>query len=367
MIPRWKHFISKPFSSLHRNTSMSMNIRSVIFTTLATTALSALLSACGGGDGGPSTGTLSVGLTDLPATGDEIVCLSITGISLHHSDGDLIEIPFDPATYYNPNDRCPGNVVPAMGDASGNTVDLAMLHSGLTADLMDTETVPAGRYNWFRVKLDKARSFVVPPDGGMEPLKCPSCDQQQSGLKLIKNVIVPAGGHAEIIIDFELARSLKLLPTMEYQLDPVLRVVDNSETGTIAGTVDMTLIPAETMGETDSGCWIYVWEGHGVVLDDMHATDNVLTTAKVLLNNGSGQYEYVAAYLATDTEAGPLPYTVALTCDMDDADIDQNNNPLNLSGMNDDVIFTDGVTDGVGQETDLMTDQTQEVDFPPSL
>lgn len=348
---------------------MSMNIRSVIFTILVSTALSALLSACGGGGGGSgsSTGTLSLGLTDLPATGDEIVCLRITGISLHHSDGELIEIPFDPATYYNPEDRCPGNVDPAVGDASGNTVDLAILHSGLTADLVDTETVPAGLYNWFRLKLDEALSFVVPPGGGMEPLKCPSCDQQQSGLKLIKNVIVPAGGHADFIIDFELARSLKLLPTMEYQLDPVLRMVDNSETGTIAGTVDMTLIPAETMGETDSGCSIYVWEGHGVMLDDMHDTDNVLTTAKVLLDNDSGQYEYVAAYLPTDTEAGPLPYTVALTCDMDDADFDQNNDPLNLSGMGDDVIFTDGVTDGVGQETDLMTDQTQEVDFPPPL
>ena len=56
---------------------------------------------------------------------------------------------------------------------------------------------------------------------------------------------------------------------------------------------------------------------------------------------------------------------MALTCDEDDADINQNNDPLNLSGMDDDVIFTDGDNDGVGQETDLMTDQTQEVHFPP--
>lgn len=343
---------------------MSIKYRSGIISSLAITTIAACITACGGGGGGSSTGTLSVGLTDMPATGEEFVCLHITGITLHHSDGERIEIPYDPASYYIEDDGCIDNVDPAMNDASNNTVEIRRLQGELSIPLMDTETVKAGHYTWIRLNVDETLSYVVPAEGGWQPLRCPSCAGEQSGLKLNRGIVVPAGGAADFIIDFELAKSLKVEKD-GYKLDPVLRLVDNSETGTIAGTVSMSLLPPEAVGETDSGCRVYVWEGHNVMLDDLHGTDNVLTTARVLLNSATGVYGYVAAFLPTDTATGPVPYTVALTCDVDDADLDQNNDPLNLSGMDDDVIFTDGDDDGAGQETDLMTDQTQEVHFPP--
>ena len=65
--------------------------------------------------------------------------------------------------------------------------------------------------------------------------------------------------------------------------------------------------------------------------------DNVLTTAKVLHDSGSMSYKYVAAYLPTDSITDSMPYTVALTCDVDDPD--------NLKG--DDVIFNDAVIEGI--------------------
>ena len=76
-------------------------------------------------------------------------------------------------------------------------------------------------------------------------------------------------------------------------------------------------------------------------------------------------YTYVAAYLQTDSSSDPTSYTVALTCDNDDSDIDQNNDPSILEGN--DVIFTDGVTDGTSQNADVFTGQSTIVNFPPDI
>jgi hypothetical protein len=38
-------------------------------------------------------------VTDSPVLEDVDVCIHFTGITLHHSDGDQIQIPYDPGTY----------------------------------------------------------------------------------------------------------------------------------------------------------------------------------------------------------------------------------------------------------------------------
>jgi len=76
-------------------------------------------------------------------------------------------------------------------------------------------------------------------------------------------------------------------------------------------------------------------------------------------------YEYTAAYLPTDNGSDPTLYTVALTCDVDDSDVNQNNDPLVSTTT--DVIFTDGNVDGVGQNADVSTDQNTVRDFPPPV
>jgi hypothetical protein len=346
---------------------MSIKHQSRLVSCLTIASIVTLLAACGGGSGGDaSTGSLSVGVTDFPATGDEIVCIHFTGITLHHSDGDLIQIPYDPSTYYDATDGCEDNIDPAVGDAANNAVAVSALQGELSVQLMDTEVVKAGIYNWMRLDVDETLSYVMDSEGGHRDLRCPSCDGEQSGLKLNRGITVPAGGEADFTIDIDLSKSLNKEPSGNYKLRPTLRLIDNTETGKITGTVEVSLIPG-MISETDTGCRVYVYEGHSVVLDDYHDTDNVLTSAKVLYNADSGFYEYVAAFLPTDSTAEPTLYTVALTCDADDPEIDQNNDPSNLTGNDDDVIFTDGMTEGVGQETELVTGQTNEVSFPPPV
>ena len=331
---------------------------------IALSAIALLLSACGGGGGGggASTGSLSLSVTDSPVTEDVAVCIHFTGISLHHSDGDLIQIPYDSSTYYDPADGCIDNVDPnnpgPHDDPSNNAVALSELQGVLSVQLMDSQEVKAGRYTWIRLDVDESLSYVV-DSGGRKNMSCPSCAADQSGLKLNRGITVPAGGEANFMIDIDLAKSLNKQPSGNYKLRPTLRLVDLSETGTISGTVDGSLIPG-MISETDTGCKVYVYAGHNVTPDDIYDGDNVLTTAKVLYDSGS--YKYVAAYLPTDSAADPIPYTVALTCDADDPEINQNNDPDNLNG--DDVIFNDGVIVGSGKNADVYTNQTTVVDFP---
>ncbi|MEN8180230.1 MAG: DUF4382 domain-containing protein, partial [Pseudomonadota bacterium] len=291
---------------------------------------------------------------------DVVVCIHFTGISLHHSEGDIIQIPYDPSTYTD-DTACINNLPSENALSANNTVALSSLQGELSVPLLDTEQVKAGRYNWIRLDIDESLSYVRDSEG-LKELQCPSCDDEQSGLKLNRGIVVPASGEAHFMIDVDLAKSLNKQPSGNYKLRPTLRLIDLAETGKITGTVAASLIPG-TISDTDTGCKIYVYEGHDAVPDDYHETDDVLTSAKVLYDADSTSYQYVAAFLPTDSTAGPAPYTVALTCDIDDMEVDQNNNSLNLVG--DDVIFTDGETSGVGQNADVETNQTTNVHFPP--
>jgi hypothetical protein len=319
-----------------------------------------LFSACGGGDGsGDSSGLLSLDVTDLPVTEDVDVCIHFTSITLHHSDGDLIQIAYDPSSYDDPS--CISNRPAGEAGSENNAVNLSALQGELSVPLMDTESVKAGRYNWIRLDIDESLSYVVDSEG-QKDLSCPSCDGDQSGLKLNRGITVPAGGEAHFIIDLELNKSLKKNPSGDYTLRPTLRLVDMTETGKITGTVAASLIP-EMISESDTGCKVYVYEGHDVVPDDHHEADNVLTSAKVLYGVDSDLFEYVAAFLPADSTESLSPYTIALTCDIEDMAVNQNNDPLNPAG--DDVIFTDGITEGWGQNVDVGTNQTTTADFPP--
>ena len=342
---------------------MSMKYYSRLISCLTATSIAVLLVACGdgGGDESTSTGSLSVGVTDLPVTEDVAVCIHFTGITLHHSDGDLIQIPYDSSTYTDATD-CMANRPSDNPLSANNAVNLSALQGELSVQLMNSEQVKAGHYNWIRLDVEEMHSYVM-DSGFPRELSCPSCDGEQSGLKLNRGITVPAGGEADFIIDINLAKSLNKDPSGNYKLRPTLRLENRTETGKITGTVAESLIP-ELISDTDTGCKVYVYEGSDVVPDDYHDSDNVLTSAKVLYNSDSASqsYEYVAAYLPTDSTVASTPYTVALTCDVDDMDVDQNNAWLNPT--DNDVIFTDGTTNGTGQHADVGTNQATIISFP---
>jgi hypothetical protein len=347
---------------------MALDRFAVRFTRFAVTGLSAALSACGGGGGGGATGVLSAGVTDLPAPGGEHVCIHFTGITLHHSDGDLVTIAYDPTDYVDSTGACIDNVpadASAPQDPSRNAVNLSSLQGELHENLMDRELVKAGRYNWIRLDVDESLSYVMTA-GQQSTLRCPSCGSAQSGLKLNRVFSVPAAGETALMFDVDLGRALKLDVDGNYTLRPTLRLVNLDHAGTIRGAVDPSLLPG-VVSDTDTGCKVYVYAGHGIVPDDYHnGEDNVLGSVKVLYDAGTASYEYVAAYLPLEESGNPTPYTVALTCDPDDPETDQNNDP-GVASTDSNVFFSDAVSTGNGLETTLSLGEPEStVDFPPA-
>jgi hypothetical protein len=140
-----------------------------------------------------------------------------------------------------------------------------------------------------------------------------------------------------------------------YLLKPAFRIVDLQEYGGIEGTVDTALITAESCTSdpnTGEGNDVYVFEGAGVVPDDVDGVGaQPLTTARVTLNNTTGNYGYTVPFLA------PGAYTLAFTCQGgDDVSPDPLVPPPDLAADNA-ISFTPGV------DATVVADQTATVNF----
>jgi hypothetical protein len=265
------------------------------------------VASCGGdgGSDGAGTGTLSLQITDGPVETAKHVYVQFSGLELHAADGQrttlyYCEDPADAALTVLSTDACTTPPAPKQ-------IDL-LAHSGGDAEvLLENFTLPSGHYNWIRLKVDAVAgthdSYIVLLDDSEHELEIPS--GAQTGLKLNRGFVVPAGGSADFTIDFDLRKSVHVTGTGEYMLRPTLRLADNAIVGAIFGTVDAALVPV--------GCTpaVYVYEGSGVTPDDIDTdvnTPDPVTTASVKQDN-MGVYRYKAAYL----EAGS--YTIAFTCD----------------------------------------------------
>jgi hypothetical protein len=95
---------------------------------------------------------------------------------------------------------------------------------------------------------------------------------------------------------------------LNFVLKPVLRIVDNLEAGTLAGTVANARATS-----TDCSPFVYVFTGTGVIPDDLDAIPDPeidpLVSMPVELDSASGEWRYRVAFLAAGS------YTVAFTCD----------------------------------------------------
>ncbi|MCZ6517553.1 MAG: DUF4382 domain-containing protein [Gammaproteobacteria bacterium] len=273
-----------------------------------------------GGSGGQPTGQLSIAITDAPVDYATEVVVTIDAVELKPMDGEAILIEFE-----------------------ARQIDLLVLQDGASTVILNRETVPAGEYNWIRLQLhgDPGTvddSYVMFDDGSLHPLVIPSFDE--TGLKLVSGFVVPANGHGSYTLDVDIRAALHAPPgqNSDFFLRPALRIVDNTLVGEIAGTVSTDLI------DDDAGCTsgnaVYVYEGD-VIPDDVDMADSddtePVTSTIVKLNETTGDYEYVAAFL----HAGD--YTVAFTCQAGDDDPD----------LDDDIIFTaiDSATVVAGETT----------------
>ena len=262
----------------------SSHWRTLALATVAASALTACNTESSGG-----TGNLSMNITDAAVDSAEKVVVEFTAISIKHEGESAQQFDF----------------------SEPRSIDLLALHGDVSDSLLDEETVTAGRYEWVRLHVNAVKgetdSYIELEDGSVHSLFVPS--GAQTGLKLVSGFEVPVNGSASFTIDFDLRKSVVAPPGQgDYFLKPALRLVDNSEIGHIAGTVDESLY---CEGESNA---VYVFEGHDATPIDVNTNrdDNPVTTAMVDFDDGA--YRFTVGFL---TEGD---YTLAFTCDAADDD-----------------------------------------------
>ncbi len=255
------------------------------------------LAACGWGDSKSSqTSTLNLGLTDSVITGATKVWIQFTGVEVKPVSGNAVAFDFSPAKGF----------------------DLLSLSGGQSAALLDAASVPAGQYAWVRLIVDPTpgASYIIDATG-QHNLTIPS--GAETGLKLIQGFTMPQGGVASFTIDLVLSRSIIASPgqASDYIFKPVLRLVDNSQVGTISGTFQPTTLAAQSNCGLHAPV-VYAYEGSAVVPDDIYVPASgaapavqPLVTATAALDQSS-TYAYSIAFMPAGT------YTLAYTCDADD-------------------------------------------------
>ena len=273
-----------------------------IYSFLLTALLTLFIIGCGSssddGGGSSSTGVLNLSVTDAPVDKASSVVVEFTGVIIQPSSGDRLEFDFDP------NDP-------------SRKIDLLALNSGGSVTILDGVTVPAGHYNWIRLKVNAEcntlDSYIEIPDDTNSPYSLWIPSGEQTGLKLFRGFIVPDGGTSSFTIDFDLRKSVNHPEGQgycsgDYKLKPTLRIVDNARVGSISGTVSSELIED---GSCTDGNAVYVFEGHNITPDDEDGFDpDPVTSAIVEFDDVQG-YTYKIAFL----NAGN--YTVAFTCQAD--------------------------------------------------
>ena len=238
---------------------------------MAVGILCALGAACGGGDGPPreASGRLNLALTDAPVDGASAVIIVFAGVELQPADGERVVFDF-------PSER---------------HIDLLAFQNGDTVDLLQEADVPAGDYRWMRLKVvaernqqDGSRIEFSETTGQTFPLYIPR--GAESGLKLNRPFRVAAGGITRLVADFDLRKSVIAPQGQEpnYILKPVLRLMDELETGTLAGTVDLRsitdlLLPAteapRPISDCSAGLYVFEQDAEGAPArpDDMDGDD----------------------------------------------------------------------------------------------
>jgi hypothetical protein len=279
--------------------------------TVAVLVASTFALADCGSSGSSSTGKLSLNMTDAPVDGATSVVVAFTGIELQHSDGARVNIDF-PTT---------------------RSIDLLALQNGATGALTQGEEVPAGDYDWMRLKVlaDKNtqnESYITLTGGGQYPLYIPS--GAETGLKLVRPFTVAQGSTTSLILDFNLRKSVKAPPGQDpnYILRPTLQLLDQLQVGKITVNVDLAALTSTQLGSgaAVSSCkaGMYLFSGASATPDDQDGDtlndggSDPIVYQPIVYDGANTSVSITIPFVATGS------YTLAATCnfDVDSADTD---------------------------------------------
>jgi hypothetical protein len=159
------------------------------------------------------TGTLTIYLTDSPAMVEfDSVNITFSQVSAH-LDSEWVTVQGNPIT------------VNLLDLVNGNTI------------IFGSAEVPAGKYTQIRIKIDNAYVVLT---GQQNPIPMTVPSGAQTGLKLGPQFTVVEGATYEMVVDFDVSRSIVVTGPPSnpgYKLKPHLRIMPLALSGSITGTV----------------------------------------------------------------------------------------------------------------------------------
>ncbi len=190
-----------------------------------------LLGGCGPNQnnpvGPPGTGFFSVRLTDAPGTYDQ-VNIVFDSVSVHISSGDTLG----------------GWYTIFRGHARYNLLDYINGKDTVIAEA----AIPSGVYNQLRVYLGAGSTVVT--GGSTYPLVVPS--GMQSGLKFNIQANILSETKYEVALDFDAHRSIVKTGSSSYLMNPVVRTVVTSLSGSLTGQVVPDTVGATVLAIADT-------------------------------------------------------------------------------------------------------------------
>jgi hypothetical protein len=300
------------------------------------------LAGCGGSSGGSSgaaTGTLSLGLTDGPIDADKVV-IQFTGLEIKPEGGPPETYPFD-------SESC-DDFDANMGYC---TIDLLPLQGSEYRTVFLGE-LPAGPIQWIRLLVNAERNVMdsyielssdTNGDGESDntmmcPLYIPSGSER--GLQVIGGVTVTANGVSKYMLDFDVNKSviqppgLRVPPPEEeplteeemcaqnYLLKPVIRMVDETEAGSISGVIDSSVFPVPGCNEDDLEVYVYedFADPPAAMRDDYDGdAGDPVASAMAEYDTDNMWYSYEVGFLS----AGSYLLGLACNTDLDDPEEDE--------------------------------------------
>ena len=157
-------------------------------------------------------GRLKMYLIDSPAALDSVI-ICVTRVEVHKAGNDST------SGWFVIND-------------STRYFDLLQLTNGASAILGDT-SLPAGQYTQIRLFIGDG-SYVI-DQGIKHDLEIPS--GSQSGLKLIHQFTIESNKLYELLLDFNVEKSIVITGNGQYKLKPTIKVTPVVISGSISGQV----------------------------------------------------------------------------------------------------------------------------------
>ena len=266
-----------------------------------------LLSSCYGSSSG-----LSLSVTDAPIDQASRIIVGISYVVLSGDNPRPVIINF----------------------ATPLSTNVYASQGGVASPLFVHLPIAAGHYTKLRMGFAadpvSVGSSITLPDG-THVLYIPTTSPSYTDLPV--DFTIGSGQTINLTVDFDMRKSVVLDPTdnTRFIFIPQLRVVQNELTGTLTGSVDISLLKGVCVPA------VYVYSGRVTPTDEnLNAPPGEVQSVAsglVGLNATTGAYDFTVGFLP------PGDYTVAFTCNADQDVANQDNGP---NGSN--TVFFTSVT-----------------------